>query len=97
MNNFEYLSFTQIDKICSNKKLVLFGAGLLSEKLLKRLKTKPELIVDNSSNLWGEIQDDVLIDSPEKLKSYETNDVFIIICSTSYSEIKNQLITGALE
>jgi hypothetical protein len=92
MNNLEYLSFTQIDKICLKKKLILFGAGLISEKLCKRLKTKPVLIVDNSSNLWGEMQDNVQIDSPSKLESHSSGEFFIIICSTSYSEIKNQLI-----
>lgn len=92
MEKIEYLSFTQIDKICTNKKLILFGAGLLSDKLVKRLKIKPEFIVDNSSNLWEELQDGVRIESPEKLKSYKSEEVFIIICSTSYSDIKNQLI-----
>ena len=92
MNNLEYLSFTQIDKICLHKKLVLFGAGTISEKLCKRLRNSPSLIVDNSSNLWGELQDGVRIDSPDKLRSYKPEKVFIIICSTSYSEIKGQLI-----
>ena len=92
MNNLEYLSFTQIDKFCNNKNLILFGAGLISEKLCKRLKTKPTLIVDNSSNLWGELQEGIRIESPEKLKPYNSEEVFIVVCSTSYSEIKEQLI-----
>ena len=92
MNNLEYLSFTQIDKFCNNKNLILFGAGLISEKLCKRLKTKPTLIVDNSSNLWGELQEGIRIESPEKLKHYNSGEVFIVVCSTSYSEIKEQLM-----
>ena len=92
MNNLEYLSFTQIDKFCNNKNLILFGAGLISEKLCKRLKTKPTLIVDNSSNLWGELQEGIRIESPEKLKPYNSGEVFIVVCSTSYSEIKEQIM-----
>ena len=98
MNNLEYLSFNQIDKICEKKKLILFGAGTISEKLCKRIKTQPSLIVDNSSNLWGEMQEGIEIQSPEKLKLLNINDLFIIICSTSYNEIKNQLVAnGYLE
>jgi hypothetical protein len=93
MNNLEYLSFTQIDKFCNHKNLILFGAGLISEKLCKRLKTKPTLIVDNSSNLWGELQEGIRIESPEKLKPYNSGEVFIVVCSTSYSEIKEQLMS----
>ena len=53
---------------------------------------KINFIVDNASNLWGEIQNDLEIQNPITLKDQSDINYFIIICTTSFREVYEQLI-----
>jgi hypothetical protein len=79
-----------INKKSKGKKVILFGAGSIAEKTSRILYGKEIFaIVDNASNLWGEVDLDIKISSPEILK--ENNDFFVIICTTSFVEVADQL------
>jgi len=87
------IPFTTIQDLNSNstgRRVVLFGAGPISEKTARLLSEKKIYsIVDNAPNLWKKIELNVEIQPPESIKN--TRNLFIIICTTSFSEVSEQL------
>ena len=87
-----FTSLQDINRRCSQKSLVLFGAGIIAEKTARILSDKKiSAIIDNASNLWGQKQLDATISKPEYLHSVEGGDSFVIICTTSFKEVAFQL------
>ena len=84
-----FVTIHDLNKNSKGKQLVLFGAGPISEKTARLLGEKIDFIVDNAPNLWGKHELDVEIMSPESIN--ERDDLFIIICTTSFSEVSEQL------
>ena len=81
-------------KTPKNKKIYLFGSGIVAKKTLEKFKNlKVAGIYDNSSNLWESNYLNLKIKDPKKIN--KLND-FIIITSTSFSAIKEQLIRKKL-
>ena len=88
-----FTSLQDINKKCEGKAIVLFGVGSIAEKTSRILTDKKiTAVIDNASNLWGQIDNGVKVLSPEYLESTEGKDSFIIICTTSFVEVSNQLI-----
>ena len=88
----KYLNTSEILQNYINKKIIFFGAGHLSSRLQKKFEKDIQLfIVDNASNLWGTNQFELEIKNPNELKKIKKDNVLIIICSTAYGEISNQL------
>jgi hypothetical protein len=74
------------------KKIILFGAGNIAEKTSRIFDSTQILcIIDNSINLHGNKQLGVEVKDPVYLESINKNEVFILICSTSFVEISDQL------
>ena len=78
------------------RQLVLFGAGNIAHKTLRFLDTEVRLIFDNGGTLWGEFQEGIKICKPD-ITNYDRSKNYIIICSTSFDEISEQLISYGLE
>ncbi len=75
--------------IPKNKNLYLFGSGIVAKKTLEKYKNlNLSGIYDNSPNLWGDKYLNFKIYDPKKI---DLNNDFIIITSTSFSIIKEQL------
>ena len=90
--NIPFLSLSDIGKNLKNRKIIIFGAGNIAEKTYRILdKKKLEFIVDNSSNLWGNIQSGLKVYDPLRIKN-ENEKYYVIICTTSFSEVSEQLI-----
>jgi hypothetical protein len=88
-----FTTLQDINKKCEGKSIVLFGVGSIAEKTSRILTDKKiTAVIDNASNLWGQIDNGVKVLSPEYLESTEGKDSFIIICTTSFVEVSNQLI-----
>ena len=76
-----------------NKKIVLFGAGNIAHKTFKTINQNQIIgIVDNSKNLINHEQIGFRVKDPNYLKKFKSKEIFIIICSTSFVEISEQLI-----
>lgn len=76
-----------------NRNICLFGSGIIAKKTINHFSNiKFEKIYDNSKNLWGENFNNIKIFNPSKI---DKND-FIVITSTSYTEIANQLFKKKL-
>lgn len=52
---------------------------------------KPAFIVDNNPNLWDTWQYGLQVRPPEHLKSLEAARAFVIICTTSFDDVSEQL------
>lgn len=92
MNKRE-LSFSTIadlNRSCENKNIIAFGAGPIAAKTIRILNNKKlHSVVDNASNLWGEMDLGVKIKSPNSINNI--NNCFVIICTTSFVEVSQQL------
>lgn len=92
-NKIPFISLKEINILADNRKIVLFGAGNIAEKTYRIIdKKKLAFIVDNSKNLWGDAQINLLVHNPEKLNNFK-KEYFVIICTTSFSEVSDQLKT----
>jgi hypothetical protein len=82
-----------INRLSKEKSIILFGAGNIAEKTTRIISHKKlHAIVDNSTNLEGEIQFGVKVKSPEYLKSEKGKSSLIIITTTSFSDVSTQLV-----
>ncbi len=93
------LSWDKIALDCREKKAILFGTGILANIAFYRLGSRFVLggVVDNDKNKWGNALDNILdesygygcnlvVDSPEILKNYETDRIVVLIASVKYYE-----------
>ena len=87
-----FTTLQDINKKCKGKSIVLFGVGAIAEKTSRILTDKKiTAVIDNASNLWGQMDLGVEVLSPNYLKSPEGRDAFVIICTTSFVEVSNQI------
>lgn len=81
------------DKMRKTIKVLFFGAGKIGRHWLRQSRdfgVMPEGILDNSRDLWGTVCDNVMIYSPDKLKEFSFDYIFIT-CGKS-DEIILQLL-----
>lgn len=87
-----FSSYSDIYKNLAHRKIALLGAGNIAKKTSLRLEKPISLLVDNNANLWGEEQLGLTIQNPEVLQE-KKDEYFIIICTTSFKEVAEQLIS----
>ena len=91
--NIPFTSIQEINKKSKFKEIIFFGVGNIAEKTLRQLNKKDGFsIVDNASNLWGTNDLGVIVRPPEILKDLGQGTAFIIICTTSFTEVTEQLL-----
>lgn len=85
--------FLTVDQIRSiQRKVVLFGAGKVSRDLISAVGDQAIGIVDNNPNMHGLIESGFEITSPERyLEATGIHDVFFVICTTSFTDVGEQL------
>lgn len=76
------------------KKIVLFGTGRYFEIFMQYYgdRFKPAYAIDNDEVKWGTEKLGVLIREPHVLKNESINDIFIVICSKEYADIRKQIL-----
>jgi hypothetical protein len=85
-----FTSVSELNRACENRPIVFFGAGPIAIKTFRILGKAPlHSIVDNASNLWGKSALGVDILEPDSVSNIK--DVFVIICTTSFSQVMKQL------
>lgn len=82
-----------IKLIKKKKKVFFFGSGIISEKTIKNidLPNKFSGIFDNSSTLWDTNQEKIKILNPKIIKKLNRSDFLIIITTTSFADVFDQL------
>ncbi|MMZ44627.1 Ubiquinone biosynthesis O-methyltransferase [compost metagenome] len=73
-----------------SKKVVLFGTGAIANNVSNQF-TNVAYYVDNSSQKWGNIFKEREIFSPEKLLDEDKDEISIVVASSYYYDISNQL------
>ena len=65
---YPFSQYQDISRLLKDRSMVLWGAGNISIKTIRRLSQKPIAICDNSANMWGGKQDGIPIISPTQLQ-----------------------------
>lgn len=75
------------------QKVVLFGTGKYFDLYLTKYSKyhKVAYAIDNSSEKWNTEKNGIPVKSPEILKTENSDDTLVIICSKNYSEMVFQL------
>lgn len=75
-----------------DKKIIIFGTGNASERVIKYINTDIAYFVDNNSAKWGKtFLTDKLICSPQVLENESKDKILIVIASMYYKSIAEQL------
>jgi len=83
-------SFQGLTRASAGRPLVLWGAGNIAMKTMRRVGDRIALVCDNSANMWGGRQDGIEIIDPPSLRA-RCEDAYIVICTTSFREVSLQL------
>ncbi|WP_312420734.1 glycosyltransferase [Anaerospora hongkongensis] len=78
-------------KRISGKRIVFFGTGSASKKILEDFPLELSYYVDNDSRIWGTFLQDLEIRNPMDLMKEDKDNLAIIIASQYGTEIANQL------
>ena len=70
MRDIAFSSFQDIVRLCRDRSIALFGAGVTAGKTARALKVPHGLIVDNNDNLWGTEQLGVQVRQPSILPQH---------------------------
>lgn len=76
------------------KKIILFGAGNVAETFMRYYGENfaPQFLLDNNSQKWGGKIHGVSVENPEVLMQMDQSGNVVIITSTFFKEIEEQLI-----
>ena len=94
MNTEIWKNWEQINRLSKDKKLVFFGTGDWSEKARRYIKTTPSYEVDNNPYAQKVAKDSnkLSVYHPNNLLQENRENVFIVITTTSFNDVTNQLI-----
>lgn len=87
-----WLSWEQLNTKGKNKKIIFFGAGYWLDKTKVYLAKDAAYIVDNSKYEQGQRGSGLNIYNPEKLLEETRDEILIIITTSGFMEVSEQLI-----
>ena len=89
----ELIDFHKLNILTKNKKIILFGAGIVAKKFIKRFNNdKIAYLVDNNKSKWNTKFDDFFDIKPVKsLEEEKLENTIILICTTSFTDVINSL------
>ena len=89
-----WLNWEEVIRICQGKRVIFFGRGEWIRKSMSYLSDKVnfDYIVDNNPYEHGEKQYDLITKNPDNLKNESLNDILVIITTTSFIEVSEQLV-----
>lgn len=98
ISNFPKNKNNIFELLKNKKEIYLFGAGVICEKTLSSLDNlKFNGIFDNSINLQDTYENKLKISSPQNIKKINLDNLFIIITTTSFKDVIQQLETFGLK
>lgn len=86
-----WLTWSEINQIQKQRRIVFFGRGEWMEKSLPYLIFSAAYVVDNNRYEQGQFEQGLSIYSPEVLKSEDLNTIFVIITTNSFPDVDRQL------
>lgn len=91
MQKVPFGSFQELNKNLKLREVVLFGAGNIAHKTARKLNDNYNFTVDNNPNMWDTTDNNRDVLSPIKILNQQDK-YFIVICTTSFIEVSEQLI-----
>ena len=86
-----FTSAEAIRRLAQTRPLLLFGRGNNAERTALIAGITPAMVIDNNPNVWGTTQMGVPVTGPSAIDCAADPRPFIVLCSTSFSDIANQL------
>jgi hypothetical protein len=86
-----WLSWSELTSAVEGKKLVFFGRGEWMEKTIPYLAASAAYVVDNNPYEQGQQEAGLTIFAPDKLREEEPDSVFIIIATSGFLDVIQQL------
>jgi len=84
--------WSEVKVLCGNKRIVLFGRSEdWIHKTLPRLPSKPDYIIDSNPAYSGKSFRNIKICPPDKLKSENIDEIYIVITAGPYESVVSQL------
>lgn len=83
------------EELPTNRTFVIWGAGNMFEHYIRKFGQirKPDFLIDNDKAKWGQMRHGCLVCSPEKLKAYRPEQLYLVICNIYVFEIIKQIKT----
>jgi len=91
LGNGQWLSWGELNHAIRGKRVIFFGRGEWMEKTLNYLATDGDYIVDNNKYEHSQVERGLKIYSPEKLRTENWEEIFIIITTSGFQEVETQL------
>jgi hypothetical protein len=88
---------TELSEQLHGKKIICFGTGKAGENFAESCPFSVAYFVDNNPEAWEGTIQEIPIDSPERLRGEDYDNIAILITSMYYREIANQLREMGLE
>lgn len=87
-----WLSWDELNKLAAPRRIVFFGRGDWMDKTMNYLVKEGDYIVDNNKYEQGQVERGMTIYSPEKLRGENPEEIIVIICTSAFIEVEEQLI-----
>lgn len=91
-NDIPFSTFQDVNKASEGRDIAFFGAGNVAAKTRRRLGQNLTFIVDNNPAMWGLAELDVEVCDPARLAQADAPKPFLLICTTSFIDVANQLV-----
>lgn len=86
-----WLTWSEINQIQKKRRVVFFGRGEWMEKSLPYLAAPAAYVVDNNRYEQGQVERELNIYAPDKLKTEGQSTIFVIITTNSFPDVQRQL------
>ncbi len=90
-NEESWLTWSEINQLQKQRRIVFFGRGEWMEKSLPYLAQPAAYVVDNNRYEQGGIEHQLNIFSPEKLREEPPASILVIITTSSFPDVSRQL------
>ena len=91
MSNAVWLNWSEITALSTQRRIVCWGKGEWFSKALPYLPVPPAYIVDNNPNDHGGQFEGARIDAPSRLWAEPRGSVFVVVTSTGFVAIADEL------
>ena len=92
-----WIDWQELNRKKQNKKIIYFGEGEWIDKTISKLDLDGDFIVDNNKFVQGRTYLGLTIHSPEKLKTINKDKYMILIMTTGYWAVCDQLESYGFE
>jgi len=91
MASSKWKTIDEINSISKEKKIIFWGASHWIDKIIGLINSKDKFIVDNNVYNQGHSYAGLNIFSPEELKKFTKDEIYVVITTGNYSSVIDEL------